>query len=201
MIHTTTLRDLAGIGHTPSRLAESALVLVDCQNTYRQGVMQLDGVEPALQEARLLLEAARTLGIPVIHIQHDAGPGSPYDIRADIGQIAECVAPQGRELVITKQYPNAFVQTGLDEALKQAGARQLVLAGFMTHMCINATAHGGFNLGYAATIVASATATRALSLPDGSVVPASQVHTAALAMTRDLYAVVVETAATVLSPA
>lgn len=197
-MRTTTLRDLVGLGHTPSPLAESALVLVDCQNTYRQGIMQLDGVEAALQEATMLLEAARRLGVPVIHIQHDAGAGSPYDTRADIGQIAECVAPQGDEIVITKQYPNAFVHTGLDEALKHTGSRQLVLAGFMTHMCINATAHGAFNLGYAPTIVASATATRALSLPDGSVIPASQVHATALAMTRDLYAVVVETAAAVL---
>ena len=29
-------------------------------------------------------------------------------------------------------------------------------------MCINSTAHSGFNLGYAATVVANATATRAL---------------------------------------
>ncbi|ABE50805.1 cysteine hydrolase family protein [Methylobacillus flagellatus] len=187
---TTTLRDLTGLGQAPASLADSALILIDCQNTYREGIMQLEGVEPALQEARRLLEKARKLEVPVIHIQHDAGEGTPYDIRAKIGQIADAVAPIEGETVITKHYPNSFVGTNLDEALKANGVRNIVLVGFMTHMCINSTAHGGFNLGYAPTVVASATATRALPGADGSIIPASDVHKAALAATRDLYAAI-----------
>jgi nicotinamidase-related amidase len=190
---TTTLRDLVGLGHQPASLKDSALIMIDCQNTYRRGIMQLEGVEPALQEAKKLLEMARDLKIPVIHIQHDAGPGSPYDVRADIGMISTEVAPIEGETVITKQFPNAFIQTELDAQLKSLGVHNIVLAGFMTHMCINSTAHGGFNLGYAPIVVASATATRALPASDGSVVPAAAVHAAALAATRDLYAVVVDT--------
>ena len=54
------LRQLSGLPATPARLSESALVIVDAQNAYRGGVMQLEGVEPALDEcARLLAE--RTL--------------------------------------------------------------------------------------------------------------------------------------------
>lgn len=189
---TTTLRDLVGLGHQAASLKDSALIMIDCQNTYRRGIMQLEGVEPALQEAKKLLEMARDLKIPVIHIQHDAGPGSPYDVRADIGTISVEVAPIDGESVITKQFPNAFIQTELDAQLKTLGVHNIVLAGFMTHMCINSTAHGGFNLGYAPIVVASATATRDLPSSDGSVVPAAAVHAAALAATRDLYAVVVD---------
>lgn len=187
---TTTLRDLTGLGQTPALLADSALILIDCQNTYREGILQLEGVEPALQEARRLLEKARELGVPVIHIQHDAGEGTPYDIRAHIGQIADIVAPIENEVVITKHYPNSFVGTDLDTILKARDIHHIVLAGFMTHMCVNSTAHGGFNLGYAPTVVASATATRALPAADGSVIPAADVHKAALAATRDLYAAI-----------
>lgn len=197
MDNITTLRELAGIGHTPSTLANAALVLIDCQNTYRHGLMQLEGVEPALLEAKALLDEARRLGRPVIHIQHDAGPGSPYDIHADIGQIAEIVAPRDGEVVIVKHYPNAFVQTNLEEVLRNLATQNVILAGFMTHMCIQSTAHGAFNLGFAATVVASATATRTLGLPDGSLLSANQIQTAALAMVRDLYAVVVESASEV----
>ena len=67
-----------------------------------------------------------------------------------------------------------------------------MLAGFMTHMCINSTAHGSFNLGYAPTVVASATATRALQGANGLVLSAQQVHDAAIASTRYLYAAVVD---------
>ncbi|MBN9204178.1 cysteine hydrolase family protein [Methylibium petroleiphilum] len=192
---STTLRDLVGLGHRPAALGEAALIMIDCQNTYRQGVMQLTGVEEALVEARKLLEIARARRMPIFHIQHDAGAGSPYDVRAEIGAISPEVAPIAGEPVITKNYPNSFVQTDLDERLKALGIQQIVLAGFMTHMCINSTAHGGFNLGYAPTVVASATATRALQGPNGKVLTAREVHDGALASTRDLYAAVVDSVA------
>lgn len=185
---STTLRALSGLGDSPSALSASALILIDCQQTYREGVMQLSGVEPALLEVGHLLARAREAGRPVIHIQHDAGPGSPYDIRGPIGSIAAPVAPVPGETVITKHYPNSFVQTVLDEELKRIGIRSLVLVGFMTHMCVNSTARGAFNLGYQVTVVASATATRDLPGPGGALVPASALQTASVAMMGDLFA-------------
>lgn len=190
MSDLTTLRGLSGLSPEPATLKGSALVMVDLQNTYREGVMRLEGVEPALREAAALLARARDAGIPVFHIQHDAGPGSPYDIRATIGQISDEVAPQGDEPVITKAYPNAFVGTDLQAQLDAVGVKDLVLAGFMTHMCINSTARGAFSLGFRPTVVASATATRDLPAPDGSVVPATQLQAASLAALTDLFAVV-----------
>ena len=69
-----TLRELTGMTPNPSPISDSALVLIDCQQTYREGIMQLVGVEPALQEAAELLRRFREAGRPVIHIMHDAGP-------------------------------------------------------------------------------------------------------------------------------
>ncbi|MGE2692397.1 cysteine hydrolase family protein [Mycolicibacterium pulveris] len=192
-----TLRELTGLPAQPVRLADSALVLIDCQNTYTYGVMELEGVQRALDEVETLLDRARTAGIPIVHIQHNAGPGSPYDIEAEIGAIVDRVAPREGEPVVVKAYPNSFVQTELDERLKAANASNLVLAGFMTHMCVNSTARGAFNLGYAPTVVAAATATRPLPGPDESTVPASAVHTASLAAVADLFAVVVPTASAI----
>ena len=192
-----TLRELSSLPVEPVRLADSALVLIDCQNTYTQGVMELEGVQAALDETAALLDRARTAGIPVIHIQHDSGPGSPYDIRADIGAIVDQVAPRGDEPVIVKQFPNSFVQTDLDERLKALGASNLVLAGFMTHMCVNSTARGAFSLGYAPTVVAAATATRTLAGPDGQAVPAAALQAASLAGLADLVAVVAPNAAAI----
>ena len=61
----------------------------------------------------------------------------------------------------------------------------------MTHMCVNSTARGAFNLGYAPTVVAGATATRALPGPAGDPVPAAAMQAASLAALADLFAVVV----------
>lgn len=189
---STTLREIVGLGQQqPAPLTESALIMIDLQNTYRRGVMQLTGVEEAVQEAKKLLDLARKNNVPVFHIRHDGGEGSPYDLNDDIGAISDEVAPIDGEPVITKQVPNSFVGTDLDDQLKALGINNIVLAGFMTHMCVNSTAHGGFNLGYSPTIVASATASRPLEAANGRVLSAQDVHDGALASTRDLYAAVV----------
>jgi nicotinamidase-related amidase len=193
-----TIRDIVGLGNAAPPISTSALVIIDAQNTYREGVMQLDGVEPALEACRELLERFRAAGRPVFHVRHDAGPGSPYDIDDHIGQIAEIVAPAAGEPVITKHYPNAFVETELDEMLKAQGVENLILVGFMTHMCVNSTARGAFSLGYQATVAASGTATRALpSTLTGEALPSQAVHEAALAALADLPASVVPTVADV----
>jgi nicotinamidase-related amidase len=111
------LRVLADLPQQPAGLSESILVLIDCQNTYTRGVMEL-------------------------------------------------------EPVVVKNFPNAFVQTDLDAVLKTGNASNQVLAGFMTHMCVNSTARGALNLGYAPTVVAAATATRTLPGVGGELVPA-----------------------------
>ena len=127
-------------------------------------------MQSAVDQAAELLDRARSAGTPVIHIMHDGGAGSPYDVHDTIGQIVDRVAPRVGEPVIVKNFPNAFTATDLDERL--APGSNLVLAGFMTHMCVNSTARGAFSLGHHPAVVASATATRALPGTDGSVVPA-----------------------------
>ena len=61
----------------------------------------------------------------------------------------------------------------------------------MTHMCVNSTARGAFNLGYSAAVVAGATATRSLPGADGEPVSAAALQAASLAAVADLFAVVV----------
>ncbi len=190
MTDLKTLRSLSGLSPEPASFKGSALLMIDLQNTYREGVMQLEGVEPAIREAAALLERARAAGIPVIHVRHDAGPGSPYDVTAPIGQISDEVAPRDGEAVVTKAYPSAFVGTDLEAQLKAAGVEDVIVAGFMTHMCVNSTARSAFSLGFRPTVVASATATRALPGPDGGTVPAAAVQAASLAALADLFAVV-----------
>lgn len=187
-----TLRDITGMGYAQFGLSNAALIMVDCQNTYRQGIMQLTNVEPAIIEAQKLLHLARDLKIPIIHIQHDAGTGTPYDVNAEVGRISQEVAPINGECVITKNYPNAFIATPLEAQLKALNIKNVVIAGFMTHMCINSTARGAFNLGFNPLVVASTCASRSLTGANGKVIDAQTMHDSALAAIRDLFAVVVD---------
>ncbi|GGO41556.1 cysteine hydrolase family protein [Streptomyces lasiicapitis] len=195
---STTLRDVIGLDNNPPKLSDSVLILIDFQNTYRTGVMALEGAEEALAAGARLLERARAAGTPVVHIINDGGENTPYDIRAHIGAISDEVAPADGETVVVKQFPNSFHATELEKTLTDLGVapgsgKDLVLAGFMTHMCVNYTAQGAFNLGYRPTVVAEATATRSLTTPDGTPLPAASLHTAALTTITDLFGTVVPT--------
>ncbi|MEU7699069.1 isochorismatase family protein [Streptomyces sp. NPDC039028] len=194
MTASTTLRDVIGLPKDLPRLADSTLIMIDFQNTYRSGVMRLDGAEAALAAGARLLAAARAAGAPVVHVVNDGGEGTPYDIRAEIGAISDEVAPVEGEKVVVKQFPDAFHATDLEAALKDLGAEgDLVIAGFMTHMCVLFTAQGAFNRGHRPTVVAEATATRPLEGPDGTVTSAEALQAAALTTVTDLFGAVART--------
>jgi nicotinamidase-related amidase len=198
MSELKTIRDIAGLGDESTSISDSALIIIDAQNTYCEGVMKLDGIDNALKECRVLLDRFRQAGRPVFHIRHDAGPGSPYDVSNPIGQIVDSLSPAQGEAVITKNYPNSFAGTDLDSLIKKTGTNNLIIVGFMSHMCVNSTARGAFSLGYRPTVVASATATRSLPFKvTGEVIPSSILNAASLAALGDLPAAIVATPANV----
>ncbi|WP_354643794.1 isochorismatase family protein [Kitasatospora camelliae] len=193
---STTLRDVIGLDGSLPRLADATLLMIDFQHTYRTGVMALEGAEQALAAGARLLAAARAAGTRVVHVVNDGGPGTPYDIRAEIGAISAEVAPVEGEPVVVKSLPNAFHGTELEKTLRELGTGgDLVLAGFMTHLCVAFTAQGAFALGYRPTVVAEATATRSLTAPDGTPMPAAVLQAAALTTVADLFGTVAATVA------
>ncbi|WP_329283830.1 isochorismatase family protein [Streptomyces sp. NBC_00691] len=194
MTASTTLRDVIGLPQDLPRLSGSALIMIDFQNTYRTGVMKLDEAEKAVAAGARLLAAARAAGAPVVHIVNDGGEGTPYDIRAEIGAISDEVAPIEGEKVVVKKFPDAFHATGLEDTLKELGVTgDLVIVGFMTHMCVLFTAQGAFNRGYRPTVVAEATATRSLEAPDGTVTTSEALQAASLTTVTDLFGTVART--------
>jgi nicotinamidase-related amidase len=190
---TNSLRELMGFDQTPASLASSTLILVDYQNTYTAGAMELDGWLAALDSAAELLRRARAAGTTVIHVMNDGGAGSLYDIRAEIGQIHPKVAPAEGEPVVVKNLPDSFAGTDLGERVDTAGRQDVIVAGFMTHMCVTFTSEGAFLRGNRPTVVADACATRPLRTVVADVA-AAQVHNSALAAIGDLYGVVVRSA-------
>jgi len=186
----TTLRQLNDFDETPARLGHSTLIMIDFQNTYTKGVMELDGWQQAIDAAAKLLKHARDAGATVIHIINDGGTGTPYDVHAEIGQIHPKVAAVEGEAVVVKTAPNAFVGTNLDDLLNSAGHEDVIVVGFMTNMCVLFTAAGAFLQGKKPTIVANACATRPLHTKLAAV-SSEQLHHSALATIADLYGVVV----------
>jgi nicotinamidase-related amidase len=187
-----TLLQLAGAPTHPSPLGNSALIIIDAQLEYVTGGLPLAGVAAAIDEAARLLALARQHRVPVFHIVQHAPAGRP--LFAEDGPHAAIVpqlTPHDGEAVVRKSLPNAFAGTDLQERLQASGRGELIIAGFMTHMCVSATARCALDLKYRTTVVAGATATRALPDPLGGAIAAETVHRTALAELADRFAVVV----------
>lgn len=172
-----------------------ALLLIDIQNDYFPGgAMELVGSSQAAEQAGKLLRSFRQAALPLIHIQHiSARPGATFFLPDTLGaQIRENVAPLSGEALFQKHYPNSFRETGLLEHLRDRQISQLVIAGMMTHVCVDTTTRAAADLGFQCVLAHDACATRGVSF-NGATVSAGSVQTAFLAALEGLFARVLST--------
>ncbi len=168
-------------------MTTTALLIVDMQNDYFDGgKFPLSGTDAAAAKSAEILAAFRSAGKPVIHIRHEIlrKPAPFFEPGTQGAEIHSSVAPANGEAVITKNFPNSFRGTDLQDQLQALGITDLVIIGAMSHFCIDATTRAAADLGYTCTVAHDACATRDLEF-DGVAVPAAQVHAgfmAALAM-------------------
>lgn len=190
-----TLLDYAGARRDPARLSEAVLVIVDAQREYVDGKLPLSGVGDAVDAIARLLARARTTGTPVVHVvQHGRPGGAIMDPQGPMVSVIAPLAPLPGETVIVKSLPSAFAGTGLAAELTRIGRKELIVVGFMTHMCVSTTVRAALEHGYRCTVVAAACATRDLPDGRGGIVTAAEVQRAELAALADRFAVVAPTA-------
>lgn len=190
-----TLLDLAGVRLQPARLSEAVFVLIDVQREYQDGALPIAGLEGSLAQIRSLLDRARALGTPVVHVQHVGRAGGAL-FASDGPHVAAPAGlePRPGEAVVAKGFINAFHDTDLQAVLDRLGRKQLVIVGYGSHMCVSSATREASERGFQVTVVAGATGSR--DLPDGlgGVVPAAEVHRANLAALADRFAVLVRDA-------
>jgi len=173
----------------------TALLLIDIQNDYFQGgAMELVGADEAARCAANLLAIFRQKSLPVFHVQHIATrPNSTFFLPDTVGaEIHETVKPESGEHVIIKHAPNSFRETSLLDALRQANISNIVIAGMMTHMCVDTTVRAASDLGFSCAVAHDACATKNLSF-NGSQVGAQSVQLAYMAALDGSFAKVLST--------
>ena len=188
----TTLLDTAGASRLPSAWSDAVLVLVDHQSEYVDGKLPLTGMPEAVASCAELLTLARRHGSPVIHVVHHGKAGGAFDPAGPHAAIIEGLTPVDGEQSVVKHLPNSFAGTDLADLLAATGRKELIVAGFQTHMCISATVRSALDHGYRVTLVAAACATR--DLPDplgGAPLSAAELHRVTLAALNDRFATVV----------
>jgi nicotinamidase-related amidase len=163
--------------------ASTALVVIDVQQDFvgpagamaRIGV-EMAGVGPALDRVEALIAAARKAGalVAFARVMTTDATDSPAlkTLNARKGRppqsIAICredqpgsdyyrVRPEPGDLEIPKRLFNTFHGTDFDARLKARGIDTLVVVGFTTDCCVDATSRDAFHRGYNVFVVSDAT--------------------------------------------
>ena len=127
----------------------------------RAGI-DITGIQQVVAPIRRVLDAARQAGVPVVHVRmahapdlSDAGAlDGPHRIKHVPMQVGESDAlaegtwnteilaelrPLAGEPVVTKTRYSGFFETDLDAILRSLGARQLIVTGCTTSVCVVST--------------------------------------------------------------
>ena len=164
-------------------MTKQALIIIDIQNDYfKGGNMELFQPESALDNVLKLEERFKKDNKPIIYIQHiNEDPNASFFVKDTEGvELRKELNPSEKDDIIIKHYPNSFLETNLQNKLKELDVEQLVICGMMTHMCVDSTTRAAAELGYQPILIEDATATRSLEYGQNKV-DAEQVQTSFIA--------------------
>ena len=176
-------------------MSKTVLLLIDIQNDYFPGgKCPLNGMEAASLQSAKLLASFREKGLTIIHIRHEfPTQDAPFFLPNSEGSnIHVSVTPIADESIFLKHQINSFRDTNLKAVLERKKVENLVIAGAMSHMCIDAAARAANDFGYKCTVVNDACATLDLQF-NGVNVSSTHVHAASMAALSFAYATVIST--------
>lgn len=164
-------------------MKKEALILIDIQDVYFvPGPYFLHKPKEAAQKASILLERFRAEKKAIVHVKHKFGA---------FAGIHKLVTPLSSEKIIFKEYPNSFLGTELQEYLVGQRIEKLVVAGMMSHMCVDTTVRACQDYGYEVVVIEDACTTKNLSF-NGINIPAETVHAAFMAALDKMFAKVMK---------
>jgi nicotinamidase-related amidase len=174
----------------PVETGRTALLIIDMQRDFLEpgGFGEALGNEVgrlagAVEPCRKLLQAARGMGMLVVHTREghrpdlgdapraklergapgmrigDPGPMGRILVRGEAGHdIVAALYPIPGEPVVDKPGKGAFYATDLDLILRTAGVDTLVVCGVTTEVCVNTTVREASDRGYRVIVAAEACA-------------------------------------------
>lgn len=143
-----------------------AILVIDVQKVYTEPASPLHCVGNAdvIANINAILAAAETAGDLVVHIRHihladGSDAGRMFDFSGEPGEIGFIAGTEEVEddprlripataLTMTKQRYSSFVGTGLEGILRERSIDRIVITGFMTNFCCEATARHGHDLDF-----------------------------------------------------
>jgi nicotinamidase-related amidase len=142
--------------------SDSALIVVDAQESFRHRPYWNDGDAPAfLKNLQALIDGAQAQDIPLVQVLHVEDEGA-FALASGWVRTIEglTITP---DAIFHKRSHSALVGSGLDVWLVQHGIRRLIVCGIRTEQCCETTTRHASDVGYAVDYVTEATLTFAMT--------------------------------------
>jgi len=142
-VEAKSFRETIGVPESTASPASSTLIIIDAQNEYADGHLRTANVPSTRAAIHDLLNTYRSSGNPenIIHVTHKVPDGAPvFTPGTDLAKEFKELEPKTGEKTIVKEHPGSFTGTDLGEYLEKQGTKQVVLAGYMAHICVSTTA-------------------------------------------------------------
>ncbi len=174
-----------------------ALVVVDVQNEYFDGILQVQYPprDQTLANITRAIDAAVELELPVVVLQHELPEGSPvFAVNSPSWslhpEVERRLKPEFKRA--SKVYGSAFTGEGVAEWLTEQKVDTITIVGYMTNNCDIATAADAESRGIAAEVLSDASGAIHLSNEAGSV-SAEQLHRTLMVLLNSNFAAVTDT--------
>jgi nicotinamidase-related amidase len=181
----------------PSVPSNRALIVVDVQNEYVDGVLQIQHPAPdeALRQVLRAIDVALAEDLPVVLVQHELPEGSPVFA---VGSHSWTVHPDVESRAtdawkrVTKDQSSVFAGTDVAAWLDGQGVDTITIVGFMTNNCDLATAFSAEELGLTTEVLSDATGAISLANEAGKV-SGEQLHDVLMVLLQSSLAAVATT--------
>ena len=143
---------------------KKALIVIDVQNEYKDGKLQIEYPLKSLENILEAIEYAQLNSIPIIIVQHHSIEEKSVLFQKGTyeWQLQDEIKQLTPDLYIEKNYPSAFVNTPLESFLRDKEIDTLAICGYATQICCDTTARYGVHLGFNIEFLYDATGTLGL---------------------------------------
>lgn len=179
--------------------ARRALLVVDVQQEYFDGTLQIQAPSPETTLANVLaaLDVATEHELPVAVVQHQLPEGAPVFAEGSASwslhpEIEQRLQPAWKR--VTKDKASVFAGTDVAAWLADRDVDTITIVGYMTNNCDLATAVAAEELGLAAEVLSDASGAIHLANEAGKV-SAEQLHETLLVLLHSNFAAVATTTA------
>ena len=137
-------------------MASSVLIVLDTQVNVFDEEFSVHDPDSILSRLDNLISLAKKANVPVVFVRNNGGEGEPDEPDTPGWDIHPRIKPEAEDVIIDKASPDAFDGTSLEDHLQSLGAKELVIAGMQTEMCVRSTSLSAIDRGFDVTLVEDA---------------------------------------------